>query len=172
MVLENLFYFVGLLALVVGLGAFFGAPYVPSKRKDVRRLFTKYYSLKESDLVVDLGCGDGVVLAEVDKNGAKALGLEINPVFYVIARLRFINKLNVNVRLVNAWNVPFPDETTVVYIFSVNKDAKRLERKMQKEANRLKKPLNLLCYGNPLPGRQPQGRFEAYSQYRFVPLQP
>ena len=38
-------YIIGLAVLIIGMGVFFGAPYVPSHRKDVRRLFEELYPL-------------------------------------------------------------------------------------------------------------------------------
>ena len=156
--------------IIIGLGALFGAPYVPSHRRDVRRLFAEYISLDTHDVVVDMGSGDGVVLREISKQGAQAVGYEIHPLFVGISRL--LSRGDKNVRIVwrNAWRVSFPNDVTLVYIFSVGRDSKRLVRKIQAEANRLKRPLKLVCYGNPLPHRQAQS-FEAYFLYTFEPLQ-
>ena len=48
--------------LILGFTAFFGAPYVPSRRKELKMLFDETYKLNPNDTLVDLGSGDGVVL--------------------------------------------------------------------------------------------------------------
>lgn len=168
--LTGIMYATGILAFVVGAGVFFGAPYVPTKRRDLRRMFDSLYHLKSTDTLLDMGSGDGIVLLEASRRGASAIGYEINPVFYALSKLRLRRMHRVSVRLVNAWLTPFPHDATVVYIFSVGKDGRRLEKKLQTEANRLGRPLTLICYGNPLPNGQHIKTFEAYYMYRFEPL--
>ncbi len=160
---------IGLIVLFLGFSVFFGAPYVPSHRKDIQSLFEKGYPLKKSDVVVDFGSGDGVVLREVARQGAQAVGLEIHPLLILISWLasrRFGRK--VRVRWTNAWHVSFPKETTVVYAFSVDRDGPRLLKKVQAEATRLEKPLTLICYGNPIDGMKPR-TFGAYLIYTVKP---
>lgn len=163
-------YIVGVLVCIVGAGAFFGAPYVPSKRGDVRRMFEALYVLSPEDTLLDIGSGDGVVLREASRRGARAIGYEINPVFYLVSRWFLRSSPRANVRWANAWRTPFPDSTTVVYIFSVHKDGPRVIRTLQAETNRLGRSLVLLCYGNPLPGYTPAETYEAYFLYIFQPL--
>lgn len=163
-------YLVGLLVVFVGLSAFFGAPYVPTRRRDLRRLFDELYPLTPNDVVLDIGSGDGVVLREVSRRGARAVGYEIHPLFYGISKLLSRTDKRVRVALVNAWAAPFPNDVTMVYAFSVGRDGKRLEAKVQQETNRLARPLTFVCYGNALPGRAPTREFEAYYLYAFEPL--
>lgn len=165
-------YGVGALALVFGLGAFFGAPYVPTRRGDLRRMFRHMRPVSPADTVLDIGSGDGIVLREALRQGAgSAIGFEINPVFFALSQFLLRADKRASVRLVNAWVTDFPDDTTLVYIFSVGRDGKRLVRKMQNETTRLQRPLTLICYGNALPGGlRPVKTFEAYFMYVFEPL--
>lgn len=169
--IEQWVYIVGFVALLFGFGAFFGAPYVPTRRRDVQRMFEELYPLRQDDVLLDIGSGDGLVLRAARKHGAgRAVGYEINPLFYAISRLLSWRDREIQIRLVNAWITAFPDDVTVVYIFSVNKDSKRLERLLQRETDRLQRPLTLICYGNPLPRIAAARQFEAYSLYTFQPL--
>lgn len=163
-------YIVGVLVVFVGISVFFGAPYVPSRRKDVRRMFEELVPISEADVVLDLGSGDGVVLREASRRGAQAVGYEIHPLFVFISRMASFGDPHVRVRWTNAWTAPFPKAVTLVYIFSVGRDGTKLVRKMQHEANLLGRPLSLVCYGNALPGRTPLRSFEAYFLYVFEPL--
>jgi len=163
-------YIIGAAFVFVGMSVFFGAPYVPSHRKDVTRLFDEFTPVNEQDTLLDIGSGDGVVLREASRRGAKAVGYEIHPLFVGIARLLSLGDTRVQVKWVNAWTAPFPASVTLVYAFAVGRDGKRLARKMQKEADILNRPLTLVCYGNALPDRKPTRNFEAYYLYVFEPL--
>ena len=50
---------------------FFGAPYVPAKLRDVQQAFDELRPVTKHDVVLDLGSGDGKVLREVSRRGAK-----------------------------------------------------------------------------------------------------
>jgi hypothetical protein len=164
-------YIVGGIVVLLGFSAFFGAPYVPSRRRDVTRMFDHLYPLSSSDVVIDVGSGDGIILREVSRRGAKAVGYEISPVFYVVSKVLSRGDLNVTIKMTNFWHTQFPTSTTIVYAFSVNRDIKKLANKVQDEANRLRKPLKLVTYGSPLKGTVPTRTFEAYQLYDIHPLQ-
>jgi SAM-dependent methyltransferase len=164
-------YVVGAIVVLLGFSAFFGAPYVPSRRRDLTRMFDTLYPLSKNDVVIDVGSGDGVILREVSRRGAKAVGYEISPLLVAISKLLSRGDKNVTVTMANFWLAQFPTDTTVIYAFSVGRDGKRLANKMQSETNRLGKPLTLICYGNPLPRTVAMRDFEAYHLYEFYPLQ-
>jgi hypothetical protein len=161
----------GAIILLFGFVVFFGAPYVPSQRRYIRRALTELYQLGEGDVLVDVGSGDGVVLRQAAGLGARAVGYELNPLLVVVSRwLSRRSGDRVSVRLANFWAAALPDETTVVYSFGVGRDVQKLEAKVQAEANRLGRPLVLLSLGHELP-RPAERSFEAYHRYAFYPLQ-
>ena len=163
-------YIVGCILVLVGISVFFGAPYVPSLRRDIKSLFDEFTPVAKGDVVLDIGSGDGIVLREVSRRGANAVGYEIHPLFVGISKLLSLGDRRVLVRWVNAWTAPFPDDVTLIYAFAVGRDGAKLSKKVQREANRLGRPLTIVCYGNPLPGRTPARSFEAYHLYSFEPL--
>ena len=163
-------YLIGSIAVFLGMSVFFGAPYVPSRRRDVRRMFDELVVLTRDDVVLDMGSGDGLVLREVSRRGAKAVGYEIHPFFVGLSKLLSLGDPRVAVRWANAWTAAFPAAVTVVYIFAVGRDAQKLIQTMQREADALGRPLRLVCYGNALPGVTPVKTFEAYTLYSFQPL--
>jgi ubiquinone/menaquinone biosynthesis C-methylase UbiE len=59
-----------------------------TKRKELKEL-TNNLKLKEGDVFVDLGCGDGRVVFSVARKfkGVKCIGYEISPVHIMIAKL-------------------------------------------------------------------------------------
>ncbi len=164
-------YVAGAIVVLLGFSVFFGAPYVPSRRRDLTRMFDNLYPLSTSDVVIDVGSGDGVILREASRRGAKAIGYEISPLLVGISKWLSRHDDKVTVSMANFWQATFPEETTVIYAFSVERDANKLQKKIQNEANRLQKPLTLICYGSPLPKIKALRTFEAYHLYQFYPLQ-
>ncbi|RWZ78597.1 MAG: hypothetical protein EOT05_02500 [Candidatus Microsaccharimonas sossegonensis] len=156
--------------LFFGLVVFVGAPYIPSHRKDIKKAFD-HFDINNSDVLVDAGSGDGVVLRSAASRGAQAIGYEINPILVGVSRLLSLRDPNVTVLLQNVWLATLPEETTIVYAFSVQRDEKKLIALLQREANRLNKPLRLLCYASPFTGMKASDTFEAYYLYIFHPLQ-
>jgi SAM-dependent methyltransferase len=164
-----IFVTLGCIILIFGFVVAFGAPYLPSLKKEVRLAFTELYPLGRQDTVVDLGSGDGTVLIEASKLGADCFGVELNPVLATLGRLRL--KGRAKILLSNMWRTPLPPNTTLVYIFSVSRDTRKLDRYMQSEANRLKKEISLMTFGASITNRQPVGSRNAHTLYAFKPLQ-
>ena len=164
------FYIIGAIIVLIGISVFFGAPYVPSLKKDVKQAFDDLAPIGPGDTVLDIGSGDGVVLREVSRRGAQAIGYEIHPLFVAISRALSWGDKRVSILWANAWTAPFPKKVTLVYAFSTGRDGVRLARKLQKEADALGKPLPLVCYGNPLPERTALREVGAYYLYVFEPL--
>jgi SAM-dependent methyltransferase len=55
-------------------------PYVPTTEEAVKAML-KLADVKQSDIVYDLGCGDGrIVIAAAKEYGARGVGVDINPV--------------------------------------------------------------------------------------------
>ena len=158
--------------LLAGFMVAFGAPYVPTKPKELRRVFTDLYRVKPDDCLVDIGSGDGIVLREfIRRGGRAAVGYEINLLLVLISKLLARGKPQIETRLANFWRVQFPPDTTVVYVFGDGRDIRRIEKKVQREATRLKRPLYFISYGFELPGRTPLKQQQAHFLYEVSPLQ-
>ena len=78
------------LLAALSLGSLFGqeakprrdpdVPYVPTTEKAVQEML-KLADVKKTDVVYDLGCGDGrIVIAAAKTYGARGVGIDINPV--------------------------------------------------------------------------------------------
>lgn len=157
--------------LVFGFVAFWGAPYVPSRRRDIAVAFDELYPLQKADVLVDIGSGDGVVLREAAKRGAKAVGYELNPVLVYISRFLSRKQKNISVKLANFWRTRLPDDVTVVYTFGDSRDIRKMAEKVSMEATRLKRPIAFISYGFAVPHEQPLKSHGAYFLYEFSPLQ-
>ncbi len=158
------------LVLTFGIIVFRGAPYVPSKRRDIKKALTELYPLGRKDVLADVGSGDGVVLRIASQHGAKAIGYELNPILIIISRLLSRGDPNVRVKLADFWVAPLPDDVTIVYAFLVTRDVKKMIGKLTKEATRLNRPIHCLSYGNKFTGMTPDSSLEAYDLYTFRPL--
>src|SRR5680860_1758140 len=75
------------IAIFFGAVVFRGAPYVPSQKFYINQALRELYPISNKDLLIDIGSGDGVVLREASKLGARAIGYEINPFLVIISRL-------------------------------------------------------------------------------------
>lgn len=157
------------LFLLFGLTVFRGAPYVPSQRRYIERAFDSLYKLSAKDVLVDIGSGDGVVLRIAARKGARAVGYELNPILVVISRLLARGNRRISVRLTDFWFAPLPDDTTVIYLFGVTRDRKRMTKKLQREADRMGRPLKVLTLGSGLHKMAPDAEHDAYQLYTLQP---
>ncbi|HUC96739.1 MAG TPA: hypothetical protein VMR16_03705 [Candidatus Saccharimonadales bacterium] len=160
-----------IVVFIFGFVVFMGAPYLPSQKKYIKLALSELYSLNESDTLVDIGSGDGVVLREASRIGARAIGFEINPILVFISRFLSKNDKRVVVRFVDFWSTHLPDETTVVYVFTVGRDMKKIFKWMQKETNRINRPISLISFGFNFSDIKAVKKVEPYYLYVFNPLQ-
>ena len=150
---------------------FRGAPYVPTRKKDLQRAFTKLYPLTKKDFVVDIGSGDGVVLRHAAALGARAMGYELNPILVLISRL--LNRRygqQTETKLADFWYTKLPPETTLVYTFGESRDIKRMYEHVAKEATRLQKPLYFMSYGFEVKDKVVFKSDKSFYLYEIAPL--
>lgn len=112
-----------------------------------------------------------MVLREASRIGARAIGFEINPILVFISRFLSKNDKRVVVRFVDFWSTHLPDETTVVYVFTVGRDMKKIFKWMQKETNRINRPISLISFGFNFSDIKAVKKVEPYYLYVFNPLQ-
>lgn len=164
-----LFTIFAIIVIFFGIFAFTGAPYVPSHKQEVELLFKELYPLSPKEHVVDLGSGDGIVLKIAAKNGAKATGVELNPLLAFLSRLRLRKYKKATVVCQSFYSFRFPKDTTLVYLFGLDRDFARIEAKVQNEANRLNKTLYFVSYGFQSPSMKPEKSYRAYFLYKVTP---
>ena len=164
-----LFWTALIIFLIFSLVVFRGSPYVPSQKFYIRQAFTELYKITKKDVLVDIGSGDGVVLRESAKLGARAIGYEINPILVLISRLLSIKYPNIKVKLADFWSIKIPEDTTVIYVFSVSRDVKKLSIRIQKEVNRLNKNIYLISYGSDFDDKKVIKDIGAYHLYLYEP---
>lgn len=92
-----------------------GAPYLPTGEKRLKSMLD-LAALTSEDRVVDLGCGDGKVIAAVSDYGVKeAIGYEFSVPTFLVAKFRkFLRKGNEKIVFGNFWKKKFDDFDVVV----------------------------------------------------------
>lgn len=118
------------------------APWWRTSDKVIREAF-KLAKVKSSDIVYDLGSGDGrsVIIASKEFN-AKAVGIEIDPLRYFISKLLILFSglgSKAEVRRENFLKSDFSD-ATVIFVYLVPKALNRLLPKFKK----LKKGIRII----------------------------
>lgn len=137
--------------------AFIGAGWEPTSRKKVRRML-EMSGAGPSDVVYDLGSGDGRIIVEAAKTyHAKAVGVEADPIRVLYSRLAVaFHRLQGEVKVVwgNLFHVDL-SEATVVTIFLSQWANQRLKSKLLAE---LKPGTRVVSYVWTFDGWAPKAR--------------
>lgn len=144
----------------------FGPPYVPTLKRDVKKLF-EHLKLNERDHVVDLGSGDGRVLVACASRGVYASGVELNPFLVWISRYR-LRKFGdlAKVELGDIWRYNLPEDASVVFVFFAKSFMNKLDLYLEKQKSEGRQ-FRLVSYGFLLPNRTPSEVVGAFNIYDF-----
>ncbi len=132
--------------------AFFkAAPFVPTSRKNVKKMI-ELANLKKTDILCDLGSGDGRIIFFAAKSGARCVGVEINPILYYISKLKSKIKRVKNVEIVrkDLWKIDL-SEFDVLTLFFIAPKMDKLMKKIKKE---MKSGNRIVSYGFQFPNWQ------------------
>jgi SAM-dependent methyltransferase len=172
LIIFGLFIIILLCLLMIVWGSNKAAPWVPFPEQEVIRVI-KELSLKETDVVYDLGCGDGRWLWHLaNLTPAKnIIGLEISPFFYFYCRIKkYLGKFEtVTIKHIDLFKEDL-SKADVIISYLMPKALIQLESKLSKK---LKKGLIVVSGSFTLNNRQPfktiineNGRRPVYF-YRF-----
>lgn len=150
------------ICLGFGVAGYSGAPWVPARTADIEHMLDDL-QLKSNQKFIELGSGDGRVLAAAAKRGVKAVGYELNVVMWLIGWLRNIQNKNVSVRWGNFWNVDLSSYDVVV-TFLVPRTMPKLEIKAEQD---IKKGAILLSYIFPMPHKKPKKHGKSWYLYSY-----
>ncbi len=126
---------------------FFGSPYVGTRR-DVIKKALESARLKHGEVFYELGCGTGQVLLEAQKSGAKIIGFEVSPFYFLIAKLMTWRYPNIEIKFQDIRNINL-QQADVVYVYLLPEFLEKLAPKFKKE---LKKSARLISIGFPVAG--------------------
>lgn len=152
-----------LLVLPFGFVLLYGAPYLPTRQKQAKEALD-LLNLKEGDIFVDLGSGDGAVLIEAARRGLICYGYELNPIVWLVSKIRtlkFGNQIHIYCR--NFWKEPLPKNTKGVFVFLLDKYMPRLDAKLSSE---LKEGM-VVSYTFAVPGKDPVKNDRALYLYKY-----
>ena len=149
--IELIFYFfICVLALTVLVPSLSGAPFVPTARAKVLEMM-EMGDVGPGKKVVDLGSGDGRIVIEAAKRGARAYGYELNLILVLISR-RAIKKLglgdNACIYWKSFWKADLED-ADVVTIFGLKGLMADLGAKLKRE---LKPGAKVISFAFTFPG--------------------
>lgn len=148
--------------------ALFGAPFVMSNEREIMQAFAKLRPLTKDDVVVDFGCGDGVVLRAATKCGAKrAVGIEINPILVALARKKCQKYKNIKVQLGDMTKVKLPADMTVIYVFGLDRVMKMLMPVLRKHIAKHGKPIDVISKAFEFEGLKPVAKNHSHYLYRI-----
>lgn len=139
-----------------------GAPWVPTFKRDVEAVLDDAGVTKKSRYI-ELGCGDGRLVAAAARRGAQATAYEINPLLWLVAWCRNLRHKNAHIRLGNFWPQSL-NEYDVVVTFLMPKFMQRLEDKTTKE---LAKGAVLVSYVFALPHKKPAQKRHHWFIYQY-----
>lgn len=144
------------------------SPWAPWWRtnKKTAKAICELANVGEKDLVYDLGCGDGtLILTAVKEYKAKAVGIEVDPIRYLVSFLRVIKNgqiRNITLKRANFFKIPI-NEATIVVVYLVPKTLEKLKEKFIKE---LKPGTLIVSYkyemNLPLVGRDSKNELRMY----------
>lgn len=155
----------GVVVLLFGFVVFFGAPYVPTLRPQVKAAL-KLADMSPGQHLLELGSGDGVVLLAAARQGVRVTGYEINPILVIISRIRTwrYRKL-VTVVWGNFWRGTLP-EADGIFVFLLPKYMRRLDNKITQEYSG--KKVKLVSFAFEIPDREPTQVQNGVYLYTFV----
>jgi len=133
------------LASMVILPVFFGAPWHPLSDENIDRII-KFADLKPGEKFYDLGSGDGrVLIAASRENCVRGIGVEIDPIKVWLSRcFTKAAKLTNKVRICRGNMYDFDvSEADVIYLYLTHQ---ALDRLFPEILDRIKPSVRIICY--------------------------
>lgn len=144
------FIVLGLVIAVFLLTVVFGAPYVPSLRKDLDKSFDDLFvkNSKENKVFIDLGSGDGKVLLKAREFGFQDIrGYEINPFLVLISKYRTRHfRDTIKIYNNNFFNIKTIPDNAVIYVFSESRDIEKIYNFCMKIARKSGVEVKMVSY--------------------------
>ena len=106
-----------------------GAPFVPTKTPAALTMI-RLANIKAGMSVYDLGSGNGKLLRLAGRQGARAVGYEINPFLVLWSNLR-----GARTRWKNFWKADVSD-ADVIFVYLLPNHMEKLEKKLKSECRR------------------------------------
>lgn len=124
------------------------APFVPTPKRQVQTMLT-LAQIQSGERVMDIGSGDGRLVFAAAERGARAIGIEINPILYAWSALKakFRHRRRVAFRRENFWRTDLSD-VDVLTVYCLPGKMDRLQNKLARE---LKPGARVVVHAFPFP---------------------
>jgi SAM-dependent methyltransferase len=155
---------IGLAAVLFGLPVLLGGPpYVPTLTRSMETALDML-DLEAGQTLLDIGSGDGRVLAAAARRGWRAVGIEISPFLVVVARVRcWRYRKQVRVLWGNYFTTKWPP-ADAVFGFNLQRQMGRLDQLITQWHT---KPVRLASFAFTIPGRKPVGERDGVRIYEY-----
>ncbi|HSW74277.1 MAG TPA: methyltransferase domain-containing protein [Candidatus Saccharimonadales bacterium] len=155
---------VGILILVFGLVVFVGPPFLPTMRNNITTALD-LLDLKPGQTLLELGSGDGRVARAAAARGLKVVGIEINPILVVVARLRcWRYRSQVTIIWDDIWKSKWPQNVDGIFTFLLQRQMGRLHKKIEAWHT---KPVKLASFGFYIPDKPPVSKYNGIFLYEY-----
>ena len=153
-----------LLVLSFGFVLLRGAPYLPTKKKQIQTALD-FAGLKEGQVLLELGSGDGAVLVEAARRGLHVVGYELNPILVLIAKIRCYQfRDQVSIIWGDYWVKQWP-KSDAMYVFLLDKYMNKLDKKVTQYA--IGQKYVVVSNTFLLPGRKPHKSRDGIHLYLY-----
>lgn len=154
---------IGLVVLIFCMVVFFGAPYLPTFKRQ-SEVALDLLELKPGQTLLELGSGDGRVLRVAARRGLNAIGYEINPLL-VLVSVVVTWKYRKQVRIIwgNYWSKQWPNADGI-FVFLITRYMKKLDKKVSQYPHR---PVKLVSFAFKIPGRAAAREKDGSYLYKF-----
>ncbi len=126
---------ISVVILMFGFVLLFGPPYLPTLKPQINTAF-ELLDIPPGGVVLELGSGDGRVLVAAAKRGYRAVGIELNPLLFLVSKLiTFKYRNQVKVVWGNMWARPWP-EADAIFAFMLPRLMKRLDHEIENWSGR------------------------------------
>ncbi|HUC89591.1 MAG TPA: class I SAM-dependent methyltransferase [Patescibacteria group bacterium] len=151
--------------LLLALPVVAGPPYVPTLRLNINTALD-LLDLKPGQTLLDLGSGDGRVLAAAAQRGINVIGIELSPILALLSYFR-THKYRKQVRVRIIWGNYFLrhwPEADGIFGFLIQHQMRRLDAKIEEWHDR---PVRLASFAFRIPDKQPTAEREAVFLYEY-----
>ena len=143
----------------------FGAPYLPTLKPQVEEALN-LLDLKPGQTLLELGCGDGVVMLAAAKRGLNVVGYELNPLIALTAYIRtwrYHKNGQVKVYCANFWTAKWP-VADGIFTFLLQKYTTKLDTKIVQYSH---KPVKLVSFAFTIQNREATTKSKGLYLYEY-----
>ena len=160
---DVLFGLVALLTACFGVVLLAGAPFLPTLKPQIGAALD-LLNLKAGQTMLELGCGDGRVLAAAAERGWQVVGYELNPLLALVSWLR-TRRYGRQVRVIwgDYWGATWP-QAEGIFAFLLPRYMSKLDKKVMQYPY---KTTEVASFAFKIPGKKPAAIRQGVYLYRY-----